>query len=123
MGLKTKMYHNHLKVNQRADPVAPFGSRVELILLAGAQVSYPQESEHRRTGPATCLLFGSVGEGEIPSPTITNCHLQQTEELALGVMRVGELALPLTCYSTQESGPCTSPGHHSRAGPGCGGCR
>lgn len=26
-----------------------------------------------------------------------------------------ELTLPLTSYNTQESGPCTSPGHHIRA--------
>jgi len=32
-------------------------------------------------------------------------------------MRAGELALPLLAQSTLESGPCTSPGQHSRASP------
>ena len=34
-----------------------------------------------------------------------------------GVMRAGELALPLTSCSIQMSKPLTSPGHHSRVGP------
>jgi hypothetical protein len=38
------------------------------------------------------------------------------------VVKVGALALPLTCCSTRESGPYTSPGQHSRANPGCWGC-
>lgn len=38
-------------------------------------------------------------------------------------MGVGELYLPLACYSTWESRLCTSPRWHSRAGPGCGGYR
>jgi hypothetical protein len=39
------------------------------------------------------------------------CHLWQT----------GELALPLNCCNTWESWPWTSPGQHSRNGPGYGG--
>lgn len=33
------------------------------------------------------------------------------------VWRPGELTLPLTGYSTQKRGPCTSPGQQRRAGP------
>ena len=33
------------------------------------------------------------------------------------VLREGELSLPLIGCSTRESGPCTSRGQHSRAGP------
>ena len=33
------------------------------------------------------------------------------------VLRAGEQALALTSCSTQESGPCTSPGQHSGADP------
>lgn len=32
-------------------------------------------------------------------------------------MEAGELSLNLSGYSTQESGPCTLPGHHSRVDP------
>lgn len=35
-----------------------------------------------------------------------------------GVIAVGELSLHLTGYSTQESGLCTLPELHNRAGPG-----
>ena len=37
------------------------------------------------------------------------------------VSRTRELALPLTSYSTQESGSCISPGQHCKAGPGAAG--
>jgi len=39
------------------------------------------------------------------------------------VIKARELTLPLTCYRTQNSRPCTSPEKHTRAGPGCRGCR
>ena len=35
-----------------------------------------------------------------------------------GILRVGELAISLTGFSTAESRPCTSPGQHSGAGSG-----
>lgn len=38
-------------------------------------------------------------------------------------MRVEELSLSLTCCSTQENRPYTSPRQHRRAGPGCEGCK
>jgi hypothetical protein len=36
------------------------------------------------------------------------------------VMRIGELSLSLTIYSTLRSGPCTLTGQHSRGDPGGG---
>jgi hypothetical protein len=48
-------------------------------------------------------------------------HLSWAVELVLAVgvagVRVGELALPLTSCSTQESGSCTPLRQHNRAGP------
>lgn len=37
-------------------------------------------------------------------------------------MRVGKLSVFLTGYKTGETGPCTSPGQQSRAGPDWEGC-
>lgn len=56
-------------------------------------------------------------EGSPPS----HHHLWQLGDLAYGVMRTGELALLLTGCSTWESGTCTLPGQHSKAGAGGGG--
>lgn len=36
----------------------------------------------------------------------------------LGVIRTRKLSLPLTCCSTREGRPCTSPGQWDRTGPG-----
>lgn len=41
----------------------------------------------------------------------------------LGVIRAREMSLPLTCCSTEKSRPYTSPGQHSKTGPGYGGYR
>lgn len=49
------------------------------------------------------------------------CHLSTHTaigKVAYSVMIVEEISLSLTSYSTQESRPCTSPEHHSRAGTG-----
>ena len=66
------------------------------------------------------LQIDSLGTGVMPSPTCPS------PPVAVGradheVRRVGELALPLTSCSTWQSGPCTSPGQPSRAGPHGGG--
>lgn len=37
-----------------------------------------------------------------------------------GPKDVGEMGLPLTSCSSQESGPCALPGQHSKAVPGFG---
>lgn len=68
-------------------------------------------------GPASCqLCSGGGGDGgvckeEIFSPPFCPLYLQQVGQLVHAwVMRTGELALPFICCSTQERGPCTSPG-------------
>lgn len=58
------------------------------------------EAELGRSDSVCHLPYGGIGLGEI---------------LQVGGW-VGELPLPLISCSTQESVPCTLPGHHSRAG-------
>lgn len=75
----------------------------------------PSSGQHRpwKAGPEgvnmgeqACLLCDGIIKGEIPSPHF--CPLHQATTRRAGpdrVMRTGELALTLTCYSTQESSP------------------
>lgn len=85
-----------------------WGNTVELTLMAEVQVSWPQWCECGRDSLSICLSYGCMGEGEISSLTLASCHLWQ----------VGELSLSLTCWSTRENGPFTSPWQHIIAGPG-----
>ena len=55
-------------------------------------------------------------KGEIPSPLHFSLPVSGGR-VDSGVMKAGELSLPLTSFSTQEIGSWTSPGHHSRTGP------
>ena len=63
-----------------------------------------------------------MDKGEMFSSPLTHHPLLPVagEGPGPGVTRTGELTLPLTSCSTQESRPCTSPGEHSRAGSGDG---
>lgn len=92
-------------VLRRTNPALYLGNIVKMALVEGAQVSQPQEC--KRAGPATPLLQGSLG-GErecslFPHPLIPRGSQGE-------VMRARELALYINSSSTQESGPCVSPG-------------
>lgn len=93
-----------------AGPAPPLGSTGRLTLIAewgrGSPLSQLQGYERGRAGPATCLPCCDISKGEMASPPLPPSHLQ--------------LALTLTCCSTWESRPCTSPGQHSRASYGHG---
>lgn len=99
-----------------AGPVLHPGNTVELTPMMGAWVSWPRGHEHERSGPAPYLSYGGMGKGE------KRPHSHSLRPVAGGkavpeVMRVRELVLPLTSYSTQQRGPYTSPWQHRRAGP------
>lgn len=47
----------------RASPAPDLGSKVEMTLVVGVQVSQPQEFEHGQAGSTTCLLCGNVDIG------------------------------------------------------------
>lgn len=72
--------------------------------LGDVLMSQSQGFEHRK---AVLSLVGWV----VP------CNLQQVGA-ELRIMRMGELALSLTSWNTQDSSPCTSHGQHNRAVPG-----
>ena len=68
-----------------------------------------------RAGPITYLGCSDMGEEEMPT---FSCPLSPTtgRKTIPEVIREGELALTVSYCSTQESGHCTSPEQHSRAG-------
>lgn len=69
-----------------------------------------------RDGSAPRLPRGSIGMGEILfSPLCLATYGRQ--EADLPVMATGELVLPPTVCSSQESRPCTLPRQHSKADP------
>lgn len=57
----------------------------------------------------------ALGEGEIPPFPFALATCGRWEACPAGVMRAGEPALPVTCSSTREWGPCTARGQHRRA--------
>lgn len=61
-------------------PCTCLGSTIELTLVTGAWVSWHWgvECEHWRADPITWPC-SSVSKGEMPSPPVTPCHLQQQE--------------------------------------------
>lgn len=86
------------------------------------QKYWPCGYKHRRSVMTTHLLCGSMDEGELFSPnsSILCCRGRP----GFGVLRAGELTLPLTPCSTEESRHCTSPGQNTRVdfgGRGTGG--
>lgn len=79
----------------RASPAPPLGSIVKLTLL-------PRGCEYGRAGSKICLLFSDMDEREMPSSTLTPCHLWQVGELVLGSCEQGKLTLILVCYELMQ---------------------
>ena len=46
-------------------PAPHLGTKVELTLVVGVQVSYPQGCAHGRAGPTTYLPCDDMGEEEV----------------------------------------------------------
>lgn len=75
------------ELSQPLTSCSTWGSRpctVELTLVAGMQVSQPQEHECGRAVPATCLPCDDMGKGEMPPP-LSPYYLWQAEELAMSL--------------------------------------
>jgi hypothetical protein len=106
-------------ITQMSAPAPCSGSTVELALVAEV-VSDPNAKVCTwETWP--CYLFVLWW-----SRTVALLHLNPLPPSANrttvpGVMRAGELFLPLSYCSTWEIRPWTSSGQHSRAGTGCNG--
>ena len=75
------------------------GSTAELTGMAGVQMNKSPGCEHVRAGPAACSI---LGPGRDALPTLAP---HGRGRAGPGVMRAGELALPLTRVSPWESGP------------------
>lgn len=96
------------------------GSTVELTLYSGGDIGeLTWGHEHEKAEPTTFLLCSDISKGEIP------CAHSLTPTVGRrvgpnGVIKARELSLPLNCYSTWESWPCTSPEQQNGAGHGCG---
>lgn len=87
-----------------AGPVLHLGNTAELTLMMGVWVSWPRGHEHERACPDPYLSSGGMGKGE------KRPHSHSLRPVASGrpvpeVMRVRELVLPLTSYSTHQSSP------------------
>lgn len=74
-----------------------------------------QRHECGRGDPTTYLLGGGLGIGVIPSAANLSTP-EAVRRTGLGIMKADDLALPFPSCSTQETGPCTSPGQYTRAG-------
>lgn len=77
-----------------------------------------REHEYVRSGPATYLPYGGMGDGEMMPPNASHC-LWLVGELALRSWEQESCFCPSPARSTQETGPCTLSEQHSRSGPGC----
>lgn len=83
-----------------AGPAPHLGSTEELALDVGLLLSQVQGHECGRASPASYLLCSGISEGEILSSSFCPCHGWQAEKVGpSGVMRAGEMVLPLTCTS------------------------
>lgn len=74
------------------------------MVVVGARVSHPGGQERGRAGLGREGAMGGCPLPPWPSPPDP------------GIMRMGELDLPLAGYSTHKSRPCTPPGQQSMAG-------
>lgn len=94
-------------VLRRVGPAPCLGSKVELTWL------------QRIANPATGLLFCGVGEEEMHQLACVSL-LVAGRNAGPEVMRMGEQALPISDYSSQESRPCTQSKQHHTVSPGIG---
>lgn len=80
-------------------------------------VSRTRGYEPWRASLAICLPCDNMDKREIPFPTCPSAPTVGGRP-SLGIMRVAELALLLTSFSTPR--PCTLPGQHNKGDPGGG---
>lgn len=87
------------------------GSTVELAQDVGVVGETTRGQECGRADPASCLLWGSISEGEVSLPSFLLSPLAAGERAGYyGLMRAGKLALSFINCSTRVGRPCTSPG-------------
>lgn len=82
-------------------PVLHLGNTVELTPMMGAWMSWPRGHKHESSGPAPYLSYGGMGKGEM-CPHSHSLRLVAGGKAIHKVVRVRELVLPLTSYSTRQ---------------------
>jgi hypothetical protein len=86
---------------RRVSSIRRLGSTTELTLVARTWVI-------RRAGPAPCLLYIGVGEGQIPFSPQPSPPTTGSRKAISGFIRAGQLTQPLISCSTWKVGsaPC-----------------
>lgn len=104
-----------IKCNTRENrPYTSPGQTTEADLVDRDAGESPQECEHGRQDPSPHLPYGSMREGEKPSPPLPIAD--RITGLQTVIIRLDELTKHLISCSIQQHGPCTSPVQHRRTG-------